>query len=76
VAAIVGFLLWLLAAESLVSGVAPDAGRFLPGQAGNALAGAIGEVFLSQPLAAVLLAAYTAGFAALGAVRLRREDVT
>lgn len=76
VAAIVGFLLWLLAAEPLVSGLAPDAGRYLPGQAGNALAGSIGEALLSQPAAAALLAAYTVGFALLGAARFRHADVT
>ena len=79
IAAIVGALLWTVLAESLTVALLPQVGRWLPG-------GAIDGVLQSTPLrggtflpvwaAALVLAAYGAGFALLAARTTLRRDVT
>jgi ABC-2 type transport system permease protein len=79
VAALVGLLAWVLFVESLLFGVLPDEGRFLPGIAGAGISGVTntGEVtsLLSPAAGATLLAAYAAGALAAGAIATARRDV-
>jgi ABC-type transport system involved in multi-copper enzyme maturation permease subunit len=75
VGAIVGLLAWMFIAESLLFGLAPRYGRWAPGIASNALSGEETEHLLSPMTGGVLLAAYLALFAALGAVSLLKRDV-
>ena len=74
VGVIVGWLVWLLLAENIVAGLAPDVGRWLPGAAGRGLVLDPNGDFLSQPVAAVVLAAYAVTIAAAAIVIERRRD--
>jgi ABC-type transport system involved in multi-copper enzyme maturation permease subunit len=56
VAAIVGAIMWVVVIENLIPGLLGTAGRYLPGQAGHALAGL--PNLLAVPLAAAVLTAY------------------
>jgi ABC-2 type transport system permease protein len=76
VAAIVGGLIWVLVIENLGSSLLGDFGRYLPGQAAHALAGAtgMGEA-LALPLAAGVFGGYVLVAAFIGASALVRRDV-
>ena len=74
VGVIVGWLVWLLLAENIVFGLAPDLGRWLPGAAGRGLVLDPNGDFLSQPVAAVVLAAYAVLIAVTAIVVERRRD--
>jgi ABC-2 type transport system permease protein len=77
VAAIVGSLVWLLVAESILLGVAPGIGRFLPGSAGAAALGLhVGTTTLGADAALVALAGWAIAAAATGSTLLRARDVT
>jgi ABC-type transport system involved in multi-copper enzyme maturation permease subunit len=54
---------------------APEVGRFLPGKAGDALAGQPVEHLLAPGAGAVVLAAWTLAFVAAATVRNDRSDV-
>jgi ABC-type transport system involved in multi-copper enzyme maturation permease subunit len=79
VAALVSLFAWLLFVEGLLFGLLPSAGRFLPGIAGAALAGATttGEVrpLLSPGVGALLLVAYVAAAITAGCFATTRRDV-
>ncbi|MFL5963459.1 MAG: ABC transporter permease [Gaiellaceae bacterium] len=79
VAALVGLFAWLLFVEGLLFGLLPTAGRFLPGIAGAAIAGATttGEVrpLLAPAIGALLLAVYVAATATAGWIATNRRDV-
>lgn len=53
-----------------------DAGRYFPSQAAQALQGAGGEHLLDQVPGGLVLAAYVAAFAVVGALLIGRRDVT
>jgi ABC-2 type transport system permease protein len=74
VGVIVGWLVWLLLAENIVVGLAPELGRWLPGTAGRGLVLDPNGDFLSQPVAAVVLATYAVVIAAAAMVIERRRD--
>jgi ABC-2 type transport system permease protein len=74
VAVIVGWLVWLLLAENIVVGLAPDFGRWLPGAAGRGLVLDPNGDFLAQPAAAAVLASYAIAIAILAIVVERRRD--
>ncbi len=74
IGAIVGWLVWILVAENIVLGIAPDIGRWLPAAAGRALVRDPNGDLLSQPTAAVVLAIYAAVIVTAAIVIERRRD--
>ena len=79
VGAVVGLCVWLLLIETTLIGNVPSAGKFAPGAAAGAIAGAIQTQSASKLVApgigALLLAAYAAIAAGAGAVLTNRRDV-
>jgi ABC-2 type transport system permease protein len=73
VAALVGLCAWMFLVETTSESFVPDAARFLPGSAGNAVAGNSDE--LSAVVAAFLLLLYAAAVAAAGWRVTLRGDV-
>jgi ABC-2 type transport system permease protein len=73
VAAIVGAIVWVLVVENLGAGLLGDAGRYLPGQAAQALAQLPG--LLTVPAAAAALGAYGAAVLLTAQVALVRRDL-
>ena len=76
VAAIAGALVWLLAAEGIVTGLMPDIAKFLPGAAGFAIVGINPADLLTPGLGALLLGSYAAVAIGVGAVLMQRRDIT
>jgi uncharacterized membrane protein YcfT len=79
VVAVVGILVALFVVEPTLLGLAPEVGRFGPFFAApSGLTGddGTGEDLLAPGVAALVLAAWVAGLAALGAVLLRARDLT
>jgi ABC-2 type transport system permease protein len=75
VAAIAGTLVWILAAEGLLSGLVPDVAKFFPGAAGFAVVGVNPADLLTPGLGALLLGGYALVAVATGAVLMRRRDI-
>jgi ABC-2 type transport system permease protein len=80
VATVVGLCAWLLFVESLLLAHLPGAGRYLPGAAAAALAGAsiTGQVrptLLAPTLGAILLILYATATAGAAAIATIRRDV-
>jgi ABC-2 type transport system permease protein len=79
VGAVVGLCVWLLLIETTLIGNVPSAGKFAPGAAAGAIAGAIqtqsASKLVAPGAAVVLLAAYAAVAAAAGVVLTNRRDV-
>ena len=73
VAAIVGTLAWMLIAESVVVGIVPELGRWLPAQ--TAAIGFGLESGVRALVPAVAFVGWTAGVLALAAATLRRDVV-
>ncbi len=77
VAAVVGALVWVLLIENLGSALLGDAGRYLPGQAGRALAVAgQGEQLLYPATGALLLAAYALVVTVAASASMARTDIS
>ena len=76
VAAIAGTLVWLLAAEGILSGLVPNVSKYFPGAAGFAVVGINPAELLTPALGAVLLGAYALAAVAVGEVLMQRRDVT
>jgi len=74
VGAIVGWLAWLAVAENILFQISPSIGRWLPVAAGRALVRDPDGDLLSQPVAAVVLAAYAAAIMAVAMISERRRD--
>jgi ABC-2 type transport system permease protein len=74
VGVIVGWLVWLTIAESIVVGLVPDIGRWLPGAASRGLVLDPNGDFLSQPVAGLVLATYAVVIAASAILIERRRD--
>jgi ABC-2 type transport system permease protein len=76
VPAIVGALVWILVVENLGTANLGDASRFLPGQAGHALANTGQPAdLLSWPVALVVLLAYVVLSSLMGSGLLLRRDI-
>jgi ABC-2 type transport system permease protein len=75
VAAIAGTLVWLLAAEGILSGVIPNVARYFPGAAGFAVVGINSTELLTPAFGALLLGAYALVAVATGAVLMQRRDI-
>jgi ABC-2 type transport system permease protein len=75
VAAIAGTLVWLLAAEGILSGLVPDVAMYFPGAAGFATVGINSAELLTPALGALLLGAYAVVAVAIGAIFMQRRDI-
>ncbi len=75
VAAIAGSLIWLLAAEGILSGLIPDVARFFPGSAGFAFVGINPDSVLTPVLGAAVLVGYAAAAVTAGAALMQRRDI-
>jgi ABC-type transport system involved in multi-copper enzyme maturation permease subunit len=75
VAAIAGTLVWLLAAEGILSGLVPNVAKYFPGAAGFAIVGVNAADLLTPALGAALLGAYAVAAVTLGGVLMRRRDI-
>ncbi|HSP71787.1 MAG TPA: hypothetical protein VLN26_05410 [Gaiellaceae bacterium] len=75
VGAIIALTAWTFVVETVLLGLVPGVGRFAPGNAGNALAGAGDSRLLSPAWGGALFVAYSVAFAALGWTLLARRDV-
>jgi ABC-type transport system involved in multi-copper enzyme maturation permease subunit len=76
VAAIVGAILWVLALENFAAAIFPDAARYLPGKAAQALS-QIREPWMLTPWpAAAVFAGYALVVLLVGAAALQRRDVS
>src|SRR5262245_46164053 len=76
VAAIAGTLVWLLAAEGILSGLIPNVARYFPGAAGFAVVGINATQLLAPAAGAMLLGGYALVAVATGAVLMQRRDIT
>ncbi|HET8526096.1 MAG TPA: ABC transporter permease [Actinomycetota bacterium] len=76
VAAIAGTLVWILAAEGILSGLVPNVAKYFPGAAGFAVVGINPADVLTPALGALLLGAYAAASVTAGAILMQRRDIT
>ena len=75
VAAIAGTLVWLLAAEGILSGLVPNVAKYFPGAAGFAIVGINPAELLTPSLGAALLGGYALVAVATGAILMQRRDI-
>ena len=79
VGAVVGLTIWLILIETTLIGNVPSAGKFAPGAAAGAIAGAIqtqtAPKLVAPAIGALLLVLYAAGAATAGTVLINRRDV-
>ena len=75
VAAIAGALVWLLAAEGILSGLVPNVAKYFPGAAGFAVVGINPADLLTPALGAALLGSYAVVAVAAGGILMQRRDI-
>ena len=75
VGAIIALFAYSLVVDAVLFATVPSIGRYLPGQAGNALGGVPDENVLAPGFAAAVLLAWTLAFVAAATVRNDRTDV-
>lgn len=75
VAAVVGLLAWVFVVENLLFGLVPSVGRYMPGQAAQALAGLNAPHALSPAAGGGVLVAWTAALAVVAFALMARRDV-
>jgi ABC-2 type transport system permease protein len=80
VGALVGLCVWLLLIETTLIGNVPSAGKFAPGASAGAITGAIqtqdAANLVAPAVGLLLLVAYAAAAAGLGAIATARRDVS
>ena len=77
VAAVVGALVWVLVVENLGTALLGDAGRYLPSQAGRALARAAqGDVLIGAAAGALVLLTYVVLVSVVAVARVTRIDIS
>lgn len=76
VAAIAGTLVWVLAAEGILSGLVPNIAKYFPGAAGFAVVGINPTQVLTPALGALLLGGYAGVAVVAGAMLMQRRDIT
>jgi hypothetical protein len=80
IGAVAGLCIWSLLIETILIGNVPSAGKFTPGAAAGAIAGAVQTQDPSQLIAPalgfLLLAAYALAAAGLGTRTMTRRDIT
>lgn len=67
---------WTLLIDSILTGVVPEVGKFLPSGAFSGLTGSGGAELLDPGAGALVLVGYAAAFVAAGAFAFRRRDLT
>jgi ABC-2 type transport system permease protein len=75
VGAIIGLFAWLFVVESLVFGLWPKVGRYLPGPAAQALAGGTGADLLHAAAGGLVLAAWLLAVVAAGTALIAQRDI-
>jgi len=75
VAAVVGLLAWVFIVDSLLFGLVPSVGRYMPSQAADALSGSSSVHELSAVAGGAVLVAWTVGLAAAGLALTAKRDV-
>ena len=75
VAALVALGAYALALDAVVFAAAPSIGRFLPGQAGNGLAGLPGEDLLAPGAGGAVVLAWMVVFIVAAAIRTERSEI-
>ena len=75
VGAIVAVVAYSFAVDAVLFAAVPSVGRYLPGKAGDALAGRPVEDLLQPGIGALVLAAWTLALVAAASVRNERSDV-
>ena len=73
--AVAALCVWLLLLENLVVAFVPDVGRFLPGGAGLAIAGAPSDELLAPLVAVLVLVLYATAASAAGWLATLRKDI-
>ena len=74
--AVIGVIVWAFFVDNLIRALLPDAGRFTPVGASDAVTAGFADYLLAPALGALLLAVYAMVFVAAGAVLVARRDVT
>ena len=74
--AVIGVIVWAFFVDNLIRALLPDAGRFTPVGASDAVTAGFADYLLAPALGALLLAVYALVFVAAGAVLVARRDVT
>ena len=75
VAALAALAAYALAVDAVLFGALPEAGRYLPGKAGDALAGRPDELLLAPGAGAAVLAAWALVLVVAAVLRTERSDV-
>ena len=75
VGAIVALVAYALLVDATLFAAAPSLGRYLPGKAGDALAGQLVDHLLEPAVAAPVLVAWTLVFLLAATLRMDRSDV-
>jgi ABC-type transport system involved in multi-copper enzyme maturation permease subunit len=75
VGAITALAVYALAVDALLFAAVPSMGRYLPGQAGNALSGLPDEDLLAPGLGAAVVVAWALAFIAAAIARTERSDI-
>ena len=73
--AIVALAAYALLVDAVLFAAVPSVGRYLPGKAGDALAGRPDELLLAPGVGAAMLIAWALSFLAAATVRNDRSDV-
>jgi hypothetical protein len=76
VGAVIALLAWDFVVDSLLFGLAPSVGRFMPTAAADALMGLKTAHLLSPATGGAVLLAWTAALALIGLMLTLRRDVT
>jgi ABC-type transport system involved in multi-copper enzyme maturation permease subunit len=75
VGAIIGILAWGFVVENLLFGLLPGLGRYVPGQAANALQGSSADHLLSPGLGGIVMLAWLLGLSGIGLAWTSRRDI-
>ena len=75
IGSVIGLLAWGFVVENLLFGLLPSVGRYVPGQAQNAMQGSSADHLLSPGLGAVVLIAWMVALTAAGLAWTSRRDV-
>jgi ABC-type transport system involved in multi-copper enzyme maturation permease subunit len=75
VAVVVGLLAWVFIVDSLLFGLVPSVGRYMPSQAAEALSGSSAAHALSAAAGGTVLVAWTVGLAVAGVALVATRDV-
>ncbi len=75
IGAVIGILAWGFVVENLLFGLVPSIGRFVPGEAANAMQGSSADHLLSPAVGGLVMLAWLAALALIGLLWTERRDV-